>query len=82
MSSDIVQIGLFVLIIGLAILTTKLENILYAAICSSGMSISLGGLYWTMYAPYVGIFQMLIYGGALTVLFIVVVMYVRGPEID
>jgi len=82
MSSDVIQLGLFILIISFAILTTKLENILYAAICLSGMSICLGGLYWILYAPYVGIFQMLIYGGALTVLFIVVVMYVRGSELE
>lgn len=82
MSSDIIQLGLFVLIIGFAILTTRLENILYAAISLTAMSMLLGGLYWTMYAPYVGIFQMLIYGGALAVLYIVVVMYIRGPEIE
>ena len=82
MPSDIIQIGLLVLVIGFALLTTKLDNMLYAAISLALMSICLGGLYWMMYAPYVGIFQMIIYGGALAVLFIVVVMYVRGTEIE
>ncbi|MBM3291270.1 hypothetical protein FJY84_01170 [Candidatus Bathyarchaeota archaeon] len=82
MNLDIIQLVLFVLIISLAIITTKLDNILYAAISLSGMSICLGGLYWLMYAPYVGLFQMMIYGGALMVLFIVVVMYVRGSNYE
>jgi NADH:ubiquinone oxidoreductase subunit 6 (subunit J) len=33
-----------------------------------------------LYAPYVGLFQMLIYGGAVVVLFVSVVMFVRGEE--
>jgi len=44
------------------------------------MAICLGGLYWTLYAPYVGVFQMLIYGGAIVVLFISVIMFVRSEE--
>jgi NADH:ubiquinone oxidoreductase subunit 6 (subunit J) len=33
-----------------------------------------------MYAPYVGLFQMLIYGGAIVVLFVSVIMFVRGDQ--
>jgi NADH:ubiquinone oxidoreductase subunit 6 (subunit J) len=40
--------------------------------------VCLGGLYWTLYAPYVGLFQMLIYGGAVVVLFVSVIMFVRS----
>jgi NADH:ubiquinone oxidoreductase subunit 6 (subunit J) len=42
------------------------------------MAVCLGGLYWTLYAPYVGLFQMLIYGGAVVVLFVSVIMFVRS----
>jgi NADH:ubiquinone oxidoreductase subunit 6 (subunit J) len=61
-------------------MTAGLKNILFAALSLGGMAICLGGLYWTLYAPYVGVFQMLIYGGAIVVLFISVIMFVRSEE--
>jgi NADH:ubiquinone oxidoreductase subunit 6 (subunit J) len=61
-------------------MTAGLRNILFAALSLGGMAICLGGLYWTLYAPYVGVFQMLIYGGAIVVLFISVIMFVRSEE--
>jgi NADH:ubiquinone oxidoreductase subunit 6 (subunit J) len=57
-----------------------MDNILYAALSLGGMSICLGGLYWTMYAPYIGLFQLLIYGGAVVVLFVSVIMFVRSEQ--
>jgi NADH:ubiquinone oxidoreductase subunit 6 (subunit J) len=44
------------------------------------MAICLGGLFWTLNAPYVALFQMLIYGGAVVVLFVSVIMFVRSGE--
>jgi NADH:ubiquinone oxidoreductase subunit 6 (subunit J) len=61
-------------------MTAGLKDILFAALSLGGMAICLGGIYWTLYAPYVGVFQMLIYGGAIVVLFISVIMFVRSEE--
>ena len=80
MASDIVQLVLIASTLAFALLAAGLDNILFAALSLGGMSICLGGLYWTMYAPYVGLFQLLIYGGAVVVLFVSVIMFVRSEE--
>lgn len=78
MASEIVQIILIASTLVFALMTAGLDNILYSALSLGGMCICLGGLYWTMYAPYVGLFQLLIYGGAIVVLFVSVIMFVRS----
>jgi len=35
-----------------------------------------------LFAPYVGLFQLLIYGGAVVVLFVSVIMFVRSEEVE
>ena len=80
MASDIVQLVLIAATLAFALMAAGMDNILFAALSLGGMSICLGGLYWTMYAPYVGLFQLLIYGGAVVVLFVSVIMFVRSEE--
>ena len=80
MASEIVQIVLLAATLVFALMAAGMDNILYAALSLGGMSICLGGLYWTMYAPYVGLFQLLIYGGAVVVLFVSVIMFVRSEQ--
>ncbi len=80
MASEIVQIVLIATTLVFALMTAGMDNILYAALSLGGMSICLGGLYWTMYAPYIGLFQLLIYGGAVVVLFVSVIMFVRSEQ--
>ena len=80
LASEIVQSGLVVAVIIFAILAAELRDLMNAALCLGGMCICLGGLYWALYAPYVGLFQMLIYGGAVIVLFVSVIMFIRGTE--
>lgn len=80
MALEIVQIVIVAVTLIFAVLTASLRNLLYAALCFGGMCISLGALYWTLFAPYVGLFQMLIYGGAVVVLFVSVIMFTRGEE--
>lgn len=82
MASEIVQIVLIATTLIFALMAAGLDDILFAALSLGGMSICLGGLYWTMNAPYVGLFQMLIYGGAVVVLFVSVIMFVRSEEIE
>ncbi len=82
MASEIVQVVLIATTLIFALMAAGLDDILFAALSLGGMSICLGGLYWTMNAPYVGLFQMLIYGGAVVVLFVSVIMFVRSEEIE
>lgn len=82
MASEIIQLVLIASTIVFALMAAGLDNILFAALSLGGMSICLGGLYWTLYAPYVGLFQLLIYGGAVVVLFVSVIMFVRSEEIE
>jgi NADH-quinone oxidoreductase subunit J len=80
LASELFQFGLIAAVLIFALLAAELHDIMKAALCLGGMCICLGGLYWTLYAPYVGLFQMLIYGGAVVVLFISVIMFIRGTE--
>ena len=80
MASEIVQIVLLAATLAFALMAAGLNDILFAALSLGGMSICLGGLYWTMYAPYIGLFQLLIYGGAVVVLFVSVIMFVRSEQ--
>ncbi len=74
MLNDMLQIGLIILTVLLALLTVELKDMLYAVICLCGMCISIGALFWLLSAPYVAVFQLLVYAGAVIVLFIAVVM--------
>jgi NADH-quinone oxidoreductase subunit J len=80
MASELIQFGILAATIAFAIGAAGLKNLLYAALSLGAMCICLGVLYWTIYAPYVGLFQMLIYGGAVVVLFVSVIMFVRSED--
>ena len=82
MASEIVQLVLLAATLAFALSAAGMKDILFAALSLGGMSICLGGLYWTMYAPYIGLFQLLIYGGAVVVLFVSVIMFVRSEDIE
>ena len=82
MASEIVQILLIASTLVFAFMTAGLKDVLYSALSLGGMCICLGGLFWTLFAPYVGLFQLLIYGGAVVVLFVSVIMFVRSEEIE
>jgi len=79
-ASELVQFGLIAATIAFAFGVAGLRNLLYSAISLGGMCICLGGLYWTLYAPYVSLFQMLVYGGAVVVLFVSVIMFIRSDS--
>jgi NADH:ubiquinone oxidoreductase subunit 6 (subunit J) len=65
----------------LAILTIEIKDMLRAVICLCGMGITIGLLFAILNAPYVAVFQLLIFGGAVIALFISVVMVTkREPE--
>jgi len=58
---------------GFALLAVELHDILHAVLALLAMSVCLAGLFWLMSAPFLAVFQLLIYGGAIVALFIVTV---------
>ena len=79
--SDVIEMLLIGVTILLAILTIEIKDMLRAVICLCGMGITIGLLFAILNAPYVAVFQLLIFGGAVIALFISVVMVTkREPE--
>ena len=80
MVNELLQIGLIILTVLLALLTVELKDILHAILCMCGMSISIGALFWLLSAPYVAVFQLLVYAGAVIALFTTTVMLTKRTE--
>ncbi len=64
----------------LAISTIELKDIVYALISFCGMCISIGALFWLLDAPYVAVFQILVYAGAVVTIFLAAIMLTRRKE--
>jgi NADH:ubiquinone oxidoreductase subunit 6 (subunit J) len=64
----------------LALLTVELQSILYAVISFCGMCISIGALFWLLNAPFVAVFQLLIYAGAIVTIFLAAIMLTTRKE--
>jgi len=71
---DVVQGALLIIVCLFAILAIELPDLLYAIISLGAMAVAVGCLFWLLNAPYVAVFQILVYAGALIVLFIATVM--------
>jgi NADH-quinone oxidoreductase subunit J len=71
---EALELALLVATCILAILTVELKDLLHAVIALAAMSVSLGGLFWLLNAPYAAVFQILIYAGATIVLLVAAVM--------
>ncbi len=69
-----------ILTVLLALLTVEVKDILYAILSFCGMCILIGIIFWTLNAPYVAIFQLLVYAGAIVALFIAAVMLTTRRE--
>jgi NADH-quinone oxidoreductase subunit J len=80
MVNEMLQIVLILLTVLLALLTVELKDMLHAILSMCGMCISIGALFWLLSAPYVAVFQLLVYAGAVIVLFIVTVMLTKRRE--
>jgi NADH-quinone oxidoreductase subunit J len=78
--SDPLQIGLIALTVLLAFMTVEVKSILYAVISFSGMCTTIGALFWLLGAPYVAVYQILIYAGAIVIIFMAVVMLTTRKE--
>jgi len=64
----------------LAVIAVELKNILYAVIAFCGMCTAVGALYWLLNAPYVSVFQVLIYAGAVVTIFLAAIMLTSRKE--
>ena len=71
---DFPSIILVIITIALAILAVEIKDILRAVYCLCGFFISIGVFFWMFNAPYLAVFQLLIYSGAIIALFIAVIM--------
>ena len=69
-----------ILALVLAALTVELKDILYSILSFCGMCIVLGVIFWILNAPYVAVFQMLVYAGAIVAMFIAAVMLTTRKE--
>jgi NADH:ubiquinone oxidoreductase subunit 6 (subunit J) len=69
-----------VMAIVLALAAVELRDILHAIISFCGMCIMIGALFWLLDAPYVAVFQLLIYAGAIVALFTATVMLTTRKE--
>jgi len=74
---DLAHLILLAFVIVMAVLTVEAEELLYSALGLLGMSVALGILYWLLFAPYVAVFQLAIYAGAVVVLFVSVIMLTK-----
>ena len=77
MFEDILQLFLLVAMCIFAILTVELRDLFHTVISLAAMAVSLGAIFWLLNAPWVAVFQILIYAGAVVVLFIAAVMLTR-----
>lgn len=69
-----------ILTVVFALLTVEVRDILYAILSFCGMCITIGAVFWLLNAPYVAVFQLLIYAGAIVTLFIAAVMLTTRKE--
>jgi len=78
---DILTIFLVCLIVVFAVLTVVVKELTYALLFFTLLSVSVGGFYFLLNAPYVAVFQLLIYAGAVVVLFLAAVMLTAKREV-
>ena len=77
---EALQILLMILALLSAVLTIELENTLYAVLSFCGMCVIIGVIFWILNAPYVAVFQLLVYAGAIVSIFLATVVLTVRKE--
>jgi NADH-quinone oxidoreductase subunit J len=77
---DGIFVGLSILTIGSAIITLESREILYGGIALAVSMLGIAGYFIILDAPFVAMFQIAVYVGAVAVLIIFTVMLVRSPN--
>jgi NADH-quinone oxidoreductase subunit J len=78
--SLVMEIILLAFIIVFGILAVESKRLVYAAVSLALMSISIALIFFLLSAPYVGVLQLLIYAGAITILFLATISLTKGEE--
>ena len=68
--NTILLIILLAIVVIAAVFAIELRDLIYASIALAVLSIALAGVFWILNAPWVALFQLMVYGGAVTVLLI------------
>ncbi len=77
---DGIFVGLSILTVGSAIITLESREILYGGIALAVSMLGIAGYFIILDAPFVAMFQITVYVGAVAVLIIFTVMLVRSPN--
>ncbi len=78
---DLIAIISILLSFIFAVVTIESPDLLYAACSLCGMAITIGLLFGVLSAPYIMIFQFLVYAGATIALFLVVIMLTKRRDV-
>ena len=76
----ILEIILLAFIVVFGILAVEFKRLIYAAVSLALMSISIALIFFLLAAPFVGLLQLLIYAGAITILFLATISLTKGEE--
>jgi NADH:ubiquinone oxidoreductase subunit 6 (subunit J) len=76
----ILQIALLAGLVGLSVLAVLLRDLLKAAISLAAASIVLAVIFFRLNAPYVGVSEISVVAGLITVLFITTIALTRNPS--
>ena len=80
MLADVAQFALIASPIAFAILSIEVKNLFHAVISFALMCISIGAIFWILNAPYLAVFQLAIYAGAVVALLLATVTLTVGKE--
>jgi NADH-quinone oxidoreductase subunit J len=80
MQYDLLFFILMVVTLLLALSAVELKNLLYAIMSFCGMCITIAAMYWLLNAPYVAVFQLLVYAGAVVTIFLAAITLTKMKE--
>jgi len=82
LSFNAVSLILGCLMIALAVLSLEFKRIMHSIMTLCGFSIILAIVFFYLSAPLVGVFQLAVLAGAVTVLFLIALMLTGKVEVD
>ena len=78
--SLIIEIILLAFTVIFGVIAVESKRLVYAAVSLALMSLSIALIFFLLLAPYVAVLQLLIYAGAITILFLATISLTRGEE--
>ncbi len=80
--TDLALLALAVLSLAFALIALEAPRLMQAILGLAAMFICIGLIYWLVLAPYVALFHMLVYAGAVVILLATAAMFVGGGEVE